>query len=80
MVGLSIPVLSGALWCVMLAVVSVKGLKGPTRSVNQLIAIAGFWLPSVGILIGLAGRPKMILAIVPASIGTMFFWFATTLP
>jgi hypothetical protein len=80
LVGLSVPIVSGALWCVMLAVVSGKGLNGPTRSVNHLIAIAGFWLPSVGMLIGLAGRPKLILAIVPASIGTMLFWFATTLP
>jgi len=31
-------------------------------------------------LVGFAGRPRLILAIVPASIGTVLFWFATTLP
>ena len=80
LVGLSVPILSVVLWCVMLLVVSGKGLHGPTRSENHLIAMAGFWLPLGGMLVGLAGRPRLILAIVPASIGTMFFWFATTLP
>lgn len=80
LVGLSVPVPSAAVWCVMLLVVWGNGLHGPTRSVNHLIVIAGFWFSLVGMLIGLAGRPKLILAIVPASIGTMFFWFATTLP
>ena len=80
LVGLSVPILSGALWCITLAVISGQGLDGPTRSITHLIVVAGFWLPAVGMLIGLAGRPKLILAIVPASIGTMFFWFATTLP
>jgi hypothetical protein len=35
----------------------------------------GSWM-----LVGLAGRPRLILAIVPGSIATIFFWYATTLP
>jgi hypothetical protein len=35
--------------------------------------MVGFWVPLAGMLIGLAGRPKLILAIVPAPPGTMFF-------
>jgi hypothetical protein len=40
----------------------------------------GVWTAIAGILIGLAGRPRLILAIVPACIGAVFFWFGTTLP
>jgi hypothetical protein len=79
LVGLSAPLLSGALWAVTLLLASGKGWHTATPIVEHLITV-GVWIPIVGILIGLAGRPLLILAIVPSSIGTVLFWYATTLP
>jgi hypothetical protein len=51
----------------------------PNPAIQRLITV-GVWIPVLGMLVGLAGRPRLILAIVPASIATIFFWYATTLP
>ncbi len=47
--------------------------------VHRCITI-GIWIPFLGMLVGFVGRPLLILAIFPASIGTILFWYGTTLP
>jgi hypothetical protein len=64
----------------MLLMARGKGWGTSTPPVEHIVTMAGFWVPLAGMVVGLAGRPKLILAIVPASLGTMFFWVATTLP
>ena len=46
----------------------------------QAFIRAGVWIPVAGILIGLAGRPILILAILPTCLATILFWFGTTIP
>jgi hypothetical protein len=48
--------------------------------IRHLTMVGGICIPVLGMLIGLAGRPRLILAIVPASIGAVLFWVATTTP
>jgi hypothetical protein len=72
-VGLSSPILSGLLltWA--------KNWHSPAPTMRY-VTMVGVWIPVVGMLVGLAGRPRLILAIVPASIGAVLFWVTTTLP
>jgi len=84
LIGLSAPLLSGAVWAGMLVLAPIlawgyKPGTPPPPLLEHLIAV-GAWIPIIGMLVGLAGRPILILAIVPASIGTVLFWYATTLP
>ena len=78
-VGLSFPVLSGLLWIVALLLALEKNWHTSNPTMQHFIT-AGVWVPIVGMLVGFAGRPRLILAIVPASIGMLLFWFTTTLP
>ena len=84
LIGLSAPLLSGIVWLalLLLAPILAWGYKPGTPRppiVEHWIAI-GAWIPIIGMLIGLAGRPLLILAIVPSSIGAVLFWYSTTLP
>lgn len=77
--GLCAPVLSINVWLVdLLAHSNQWHLSDP--AMRHLMGMGGVWIPVVGVLTGLIGRPRLILAIVPASIGAMLFWFTTTLP
>ena len=84
LIGLSAPLLSGIVWLalLLLAPILAWGYKlGTPRPpiVEHWIAV-GAWIPIIGMLIGLAGRPLLVLAIVPSSIGAVLFWYSTTLP
>ena len=79
LIGLSAPLLSGAVWLLMLLIASAKGLHASTSTIQHLITF-GAWIPIVGMIIGLTGRPLLIAAIVPSSVGALLFWYATTLP
>jgi hypothetical protein len=84
LIGLSAPLLSGVVWAALLTLAPALawGYKPGTphpQLVERLITV-GAWIPIVGMLVGLAGRPLLILAIVPSSIGAVLFWYTTTLP
>jgi hypothetical protein len=78
-IGLLGPLLSIALWAATLLIARTNGLTTSAPLVQHLVAL-GIWIPTLGMLIGLAGRPLLILAIVPSSVGAVLFWYATTLP
>ena len=78
-IGLAAPLVSIGLWVVMLVVALANEWHTSNSVVHRLITV-GMWIPLVGMLVGFVGRPRLILAIVPASIGTVLFWFGTTLP
>jgi hypothetical protein len=79
LVGLASPLLSVALWA--FALLLARGMAWDTSypAIQRLITI-GVWIPVIGTTIGLAGRPLLLLAIVPGSLGTVLFWYATTVP
>ena len=77
LVGLSAPLLSVGLWVVTLSLARIEGW--PTSNpVLQRIARVGVAVPILGMLVGLAGRRRLALAVVPTSIGTILFWYGTT--
>ena len=78
--GLSAPLLSIGVWAVMLLLAhSTKWPNAETSAIRHLTTV-GVWIPIVGMMVGFAGHPRLILAILPTSIGTLMFWFGTTLP
>jgi len=79
-VGLSAPILSVVLWVVALVVARGMGWHTTDPVIHHLIGVGGLWIPLLGMLIGLAGQRRLLWAIVPASVGTVMFWFGTTLP
>jgi hypothetical protein len=79
-VGLSAPVLSVVLWVVALLLARGMGWHTSDSLVRHLIGVGGLWIPMLGMLVGLAGQRRLLWAIVPASLGTVLFWFGTTLP
>jgi hypothetical protein len=83
LIGLSAPILSGAIWVVLLAFAPILawGYKpGTPRPLLEHLIALGAWIPTVGMLVGLVGRPSLTLAILPSSIGAVLFWYSTTLP
>jgi hypothetical protein len=84
LIGLSAPLLSGVLWLALLTLAPVLAgsyeLGTPYPPAIQHVIRVGAWIPIIGMFIGLAGRPILILSIVPSSIGAVLFWYATTLP
>jgi hypothetical protein len=78
LVGLSSPVLSAGLWVVAFAVARAKDWHTTVPAMQHFIVL-GILIPIVGMLVGLLGRPRLILSIVPASLGAVLFWFGTTL-
>ena len=78
LVGLSAPILSVVLGLVdRLRAHPNIGPNSftPAPPLSPVVA----WIPILGMLIGLVGRPLLILAIIPASVGTVLFWYGTTL-
>jgi hypothetical protein len=76
-VGLSAPLVSVAVWVVMLIV--ARTMEWRTSDIHFLITV-GVWIPLVGMVVGFAGRPLLIIAIVPVSIGVVLFWWGSTVP
>ncbi len=79
LVGISAPILSVALWAFALLLARTLGWDTSNRTIQHLVTI-GVWIPVIGAVIGLVGRPLLLLAIIPASFGVVFFWVMTTLP
>jgi hypothetical protein len=79
LIGLAAPVLSLVVWGIMLLLARGNGWHTSSPAVDHATTL-GVWIPIVGMLVGLTGRPILILAIVPSSIGTVLFWYSTTLP
>jgi len=77
--GLSAPLLSVGIWAVMLLLARTKEWHTSSPAMQHAIRL-GIWIPILGMLIGLAGRPRLILAIVPTCIASVLFWYGTTLP
>ena len=78
-IGLAAPPLSVGLWVMMLVVARANEWHTSNPVIHRLITV-GMWIPLVGMLVGFVGRPRLIFAIVSASIGTVLFWFGTALP
>ena len=79
LIGLSAPLLSAILWVLTLLVASGKGWHTTAPTIEHLVTV-GVWIPIVGTIVGLAGRPVLIIAIIAGSIGVVLFWFTTTIP
>jgi len=79
LLGLSAPLLSIAVWIATLLLAQTSHWTTSNPTIHHLIAV-GVWIPLVGLVVGLAGRPRLILFIVPCCIATVWFWFGTTLP
>jgi hypothetical protein len=79
LVGLLAPLLSVAVWIAMLLTSSAKHWTTSSPSVKDLIT-AGMWIPLVGLVVALTGRPRMILTTVPPCIAAIMFWYGSTLP
>jgi hypothetical protein len=77
--GLSAPILSVAIWVMTLLLARITHLSTSAPLIRHFTAI-GICIPALGLLVGLAGRPLLILAIVPSSAGAILFWYGTTLP
>jgi hypothetical protein len=78
--GLLAPALSVVIGTVsLMSARSTVGRDSVTPAARHLPHIA-VWLPIAGIVLGIAGRPRLMLAIVPACIGTVLFWYGVTLP
>ena len=77
--GLSAPLLSVGLWMATLLLARIEGWHTSNPAIQRLITV-GIWIPIIGMLVGLAGSRRLILAIVPASVATVLFWYGTTLP
>jgi hypothetical protein len=79
LVGISAPVLSVALWVLAPLLSRAMGWDTFHRTIQHLVII-GVWIPVIGAVVGLAGRPLLLLAIIPGSFGAVFFCVMTTLP
>jgi hypothetical protein len=79
LLGLIAPILSTVVWGVDVVVANVHGHRTSDQTLPTLVSV-GTWIAIAGALIGLMGRPKIAIAIFIASIGTLLFWFAITLP
>lgn len=80
LVGLFAPVVSILYAQVLLLVVWKTGKSISSPPLDRWFFGGALLIPLTGMIIGSFGRPKLILAVVPAAIGTMLFWFFTTLP
>ena len=76
LVGLTAPILSVGAWS---AALLLARFHVASPAIHRLTTV-GIWVPALGLVIGLFGRPRLLLAIIPSSIGTVLFWFGTTLP
>lgn len=74
--------MSFGLWLVGLLVAWRIGWPASASdpALHRLTAAGGVWIPTLGLLVGLSGRPRLIPFIIPTAIGMVLFWFATTLP
>ena len=57
---------------------NASGPKG--EHLIAVFSLTGMGIAVIGMIVGLIGRPRLILAIVPASVGVLFFWIGSTLP
>ena len=46
----------------------------------QDLATVGVSIPVVGLVVALAGRPRLILFIVPCCVAAVWFWVTTIMP
>jgi hypothetical protein len=78
-VGLSAPIVSMVVWFFTAMPAGAKGWNTLDQPMRTLIKL-GFWIPALGMLIALLGRPRFLLVVVPVSIAAMLFWIGSTLP
>ncbi len=77
-IGLASPILSGIVWIALGFAARAYHLSDtPT---GYWFVKVGVWIALGGMIVGLAGRPRLIPFIIPACIGAALFWFGTTLP
>ena len=77
--GLSAPLLSLAVWLFTVVLAHWNQWNTSTPAVRGLTRV-GVWVPILGLVAGLAGRPRLIMAIIPTCIAAVLFWYGTTLP
>ncbi len=78
-VGLSMPLLSlilGLVDRILAHPVIGPSSFTPAPRLSSVVV----WLPIAGTVVSLAGRPRLILPIIWASVGTVLFWYGITLP
>jgi hypothetical protein len=77
LVGLSAVAVSFAGWLVLVIVANVLGLHSSDGPIRRAIGL-GALLPLLGMVVSFFGRPRFILPIALASVGTVLFWIGTT--
>ena len=77
-IALASPILSGLVWLALGFTARPYPLSDTVT--EYWFVKVGFWIAIGGMVVGLAGRPRLIPFIIPASIGTVLFWFASTIP
>jgi hypothetical protein len=82
LVGLAAPLMSFGVWILMLFLAWRVGwpANASDPTIHRITTIGAIWIPALGLLAGIVGRPRLIPFMVLTSIGTVLFWFATTLP
>jgi hypothetical protein len=79
-VGLFAPIVSVLYAQILLIVVWKTGKSISSPPLESWFFGGALVIPLVGMIVGGFGRPKLILAVVPAALGAMLFWFLTTIP
>lgn len=77
-IALASPILSAVVWLVLGFAARAYPLSDTVT--GYWFVKGGVWIAIGGMIVGLAGRPRLIPFIVPASIGTVLFWFLSTIP
>ncbi len=77
LLGMLGPILSVVVWVIGIVVANVNA---PYHRILPKFVAIGTWIPIIGTLIALVGRPKIAIATFLASVGAVLFWFGTTLP
>ena len=78
--GLLLIAASVILWPARHWVAQYRGGLGPGDPLSPSFVTVALWLAIVAIPIALVGRPRLIPVIVLGSLGSIVFWFTTTLP
>lgn len=77
LIGLSAPIISVGLWGVSL-ILAWSADWHTWVPINKYLALVGLLISLIGAFAGFLGRPRLILATLPASLGSMALWVTTS--
>jgi hypothetical protein len=77
-IALASPILSAVVWTAL--ALAARAYPLSDRATGYWFVKVGIWIAIGGMVVGLAGRPRLIPFIIPACVGTVLFWFLSTIP